>query len=59
MYFSENSYYLFNKKKLIRCLQEAWGLNWKNWLKVCYTYDDADQVAEFFENSGWKYKVRN
>ena len=57
MCFSENGYYLFNKKRLIQCLQKSWGITWKEFLKTGYGWDGADAVAEYFDSRHWNYMV--
>ncbi|WPU43566.1 hypothetical protein [Limosilactobacillus reuteri] len=57
MNFSENGYYLFNKKRLIKCLQQAWGISWKEFVRSGYDWDGAYAIADFFDSRKWKYKV--
>ena len=57
MHFRENGYYLFNKKRLIKCLQQAWGISWKEFVRNGYDWDGADAIADFFDSRNWKYKV--
>lgn len=56
MYYSDNGYYLFNKRHLIACLHKIFKTDWKNFLKTEYIYDDAEQVSDYFDRRGWKYK---
>ncbi|WP_169470777.1 hypothetical protein [Limosilactobacillus reuteri] len=44
MNFSENGYYLFNKKRLIKCLQQAWGISWKEFVRSGYDWDGATSL---------------
>ena len=57
MYFNDNKYYVFNKKKFIKYCNKN-GIKWKPFFKKFYTYDDAQWIAEYFDAHHWKYLTR-
>lgn len=48
---------LFSKKRLIKALQRALGVSdWKQFLKEEYNSDDTQEIMNYFDEHGWKYK---
>lgn len=58
MYFNDDEYYVFNKKKLIKCCNAMGIVTWKTFLKSDYTWDDALLISNYFDVHGWHYLTR-
>lgn len=50
--------YYFTKKRFIKACNALSISNWKKFLKQEYTSDDTQEIADYFNEHNWNYKVR-